>query len=209
MGLAGMPGTWTRLMRKVLSHLAFVVVYLDDICIFSRSMEDHVEHLRWVCEVLRQHKLYARPGKCDFGQSSVDFWGHTISVDGFHVDARKTRAIAEWMEPSNIKDLQRFLGLAGYYRRFVHRFATLVLPLSALVKKDVLWVWDDTQRQAFNAIKLAPQHAPVLRLPDFDKPFIVTTDASHACIGGVLSQLHDGSDLPVASSAFQQETRPA
>ncbi|GMF14672.1 unnamed protein product [Phytophthora lilii] len=198
MGLAGMPGTWTRLMRKVLSHFTFVVVYLDDICIFSRSMADHVEHLWQVCEVLRLHKLYARPDKCDFGQRSVDFLGHTISVDGLHVDARKTRAIAEWMEPSNIKDLQRFLGLAGYYRRFIHRFATLVLPLSGLVKKDVPWVWDDLQRQAFNAIKLALQHAPVLQLPDFDKPFIVTTDASHACIGGVLSQLHDGSDLPVA-----------
>uniref|UniRef100_H3GRH5 Reverse transcriptase n=1 Tax=Phytophthora ramorum TaxID=164328 RepID=H3GRH5_PHYRM len=160
MGLARIPGSWTRLMRKVLSHLAFVVVYLDDICIFWRSMADHVEHLQRVCEVLRQHKLYARPDKCDFGQRSVDFLSHTISVDGLHVDARKTRAIAEWMEPSNIKDHQRFVGLAGYYRRFIHRFATLVLPLSALVKKDVPWAWDDTQRQAFNAIKLALQHAP-------------------------------------------------
>ncbi|OWZ12426.1 polyprotein [Phytophthora megakarya] len=155
MGLAGMPGTWTRLMRQLLSHLLFVVVYLDDICIFSQSMADHVEHLR---------------------QASI----------------------AEWTEPNNVKDLQRFLALAGYYRRFIHQFVTLVLPLSALVKKDVAWVWDDGQRQAFNAIKLALQHAPVLRLPDFDKPFIVTTDASHACIGGVLSQLHDGNDLPVA-----------
>ncbi|KAG2887218.1 hypothetical protein PC119_g19808 [Phytophthora cactorum] len=198
MGLAGMPGMSTRLMRKVLSHLSFVVVYLDGICIFSRSMADHVKHLRQVCEVLREHKLYTSPDKCDFGQRSVDFLGHTISVDGLHVDARKTRAIAEWTEPRNIKDLQRFLGLAGYYRRFIHRFATLVLPLSALVKKDVTWVWEEPQRRAFNAIELALQHAPVLRLPDFDKPFIVTTDASHACIGGVLSQLHDGNDLPVA-----------
>ncbi|ETL88850.1 hypothetical protein L917_12120, partial [Phytophthora nicotianae] len=180
MGLAGMPGTWTRLMRKALSHLVFVVVYLDDICIFSHSMADHVEHLR---------------------QRSVDFLGHMISLDGLHVHARKARAIAKWMEPSNIKELQRFLGLAGYYRRFIHRFAALVLPLSALVKKDVQWVWDETQRQAFNAIKLVLQHAPVLWLPDFNRPFIVTSDASHACISGVLSQLHDGSDLPVAFSS--------
>ncbi|KAE9271682.1 hypothetical protein PF001_g28270 [Phytophthora fragariae] len=198
MGLASIPGTWTRLMRKLLSHLLFVVVYLDDICIFSRSMADHVEHLRQVCEVLRANKLYARPDKCDFGQASVDFLGHTISADGLHVDARKTRAIAEWTEPCNIKDLQRFLGLAGYYRRLIHQFATLVLPLSSLVKKDVAWVWNEHQRQAFNAIKLALQHAPVLRLPDFKKTFIVTTDASHACIGGVLSQMHGGNDLPVA-----------
>ncbi|KAE8960482.1 hypothetical protein PF011_g30075 [Phytophthora fragariae] len=198
MGLTGMPGTWTRLMRKLLSHLLFVVVFLDDICIFSRSMADHVEHLRQVCEVLRANKLYARHDKCDFGQASVDFLGHTISADGLHVDARKTRAIAEWTEPCNIKDLERFLGLAGYYRRFIHQFATLVLPLSSLVKKDVAWVWNEHQRQAFNAIQLALQHAPVLRLPDFEKTFIVTTDASHACIGGVLSQMHGGNDLPVA-----------
>ncbi|GMF21308.1 unnamed protein product [Phytophthora lilii] len=151
-----------------------------------------------LCEVLRANKLYARPDKCDFGQSSVDFLGHTIGADGLHVDALKSRAIAEWTEPGTTKDLQRFLGLAGYYRRFIHNFATLVLPLSSLVKKDVAWVWGEHQRQAFNAIKLALQHAPVLRLPDFDKPFIVTTDASHACIGGVLSQLHDGNDVPVA-----------
>ncbi|POM72700.1 Polyprotein [Phytophthora palmivora] len=162
--------TWTRLMRKLLSHLRFVVVYLDDICIFSRSMADHVEHLRQVCEVLRANKLYARPDKCDFGQPSVDFLGHTISADGLHVDARKTRAIALWTEPSN-----------------------------------AFWASPEHQRQAFNAIKLALQHAPVLRLPDFEKTFIVTTDASHACIGGVLSQMHDGNDLPVAFSSKKLE----
>lgn len=197
-GLAGMPGTWTRLMRKLLHTFRFVVVYLDDICIFSRSMEDHIEHLRQVCEVLRANKLYARPDKCEFGQSSVDFLGHTISSAGLHVDARKTRAIAEWSEPGNAQELQRFLGLAGYYRRFIHGFAQLVLPLSSLVKQNVDWVWDEPQRRAFNSIKLALQQAPVLRLPDFSKPFIVTTDASHDCVGGVLSQMHDGHDLPVA-----------
>ncbi|GMF34374.1 unnamed protein product [Phytophthora fragariaefolia] len=198
MGLAGMPGTWPRLMRKVLSHLAFVVVYLDDICIFSRSMADHVTHLRQVGEVLREHKLYARPDKCDFGQSFVDLLGRTISVNGLHVDARKPRANAEWKGSGNMKDLQRFLGLACYYRQFIHSFATLVLPLGALVKKDVTWIWDKPQRQAFNFIKLALQHAPVLQLPDLGKSFIVTTDASHTCIGGVLSQMHGGSELPVA-----------
>ncbi|GMF61859.1 unnamed protein product [Phytophthora fragariaefolia] len=135
---------------------------------------------------------------CDVGQASVDFLGHTISAEGLHVDARKTRAIAEWAEPSNVKDLQRFLGLVGYYRRFIHQFATLVLPLSSLVKKCVVWVWGDGQCRAFNAIKLALQHAPVLLLPDFDKQFIVTTVSSHVCIGEVLSQLHDGNDLPLA-----------
>ncbi|GMF14584.1 unnamed protein product [Phytophthora lilii] len=134
----------------------------------------------------------------DLASGSVDFLGHTISSEGLHVDARKTRAIAEWKEPGNVQELQQFLGLAGYYRWFIHGFAQLVLPLSSLVKQNVDWVWDEPQRRAFNSIKLALQQAPVPRLPDFDRPFIVTTDASHDCVGGVLSQLHDGHDLPVA-----------
>ncbi|OWZ12813.1 LOW QUALITY PROTEIN: Retroelement pol Polyprotein [Phytophthora megakarya] len=180
MGLAGIPGTWTRRMWQLLHIFRFAMVYLDDIYFFSRSMADYIEHLR-------ENKLYARPDKSDFGQSSVDFLGHTISSRGLRGDARKTRAIAEWPEPTNTKELQRFLGLAGYYRRFIHHFADMVLPLSGLVKKD-----------AFKAIKLALQQSPVLRSPDFQKHFVVTTDASHACIGGVLSQIHDGAALPVA-----------
>lgn len=135
MGLADIPSMWTRPMRKVLNHLGFVVVYLDDICVLSSSMAEYVNHLRQICEVLCEHKLYTRLDKCDFCQSSVDFLGHPVSVNGLHVDARKTRATAAWSEPGNIKDLQQFLGLVGYYRRFIHPFATLVLPLRALVKK--------------------------------------------------------------------------
>ncbi|GMF28719.1 unnamed protein product [Phytophthora fragariaefolia] len=112
--------------------------------------------------------------RCPTLRGSVDFLGHTISAEGLYVDSRKTHAIAAWPEPSTVKELQRFLGLAGYYRRFIHLFAALVLPLSQLTKKDVDWVWSDAQRQAFNAIKLALQHAPVLQLPDFDKPFVFT-----------------------------------
>ncbi|OWZ05570.1 LOW QUALITY PROTEIN: polyprotein [Phytophthora megakarya] len=198
MGLAGMLGTWTRLMRQLLHTFWFVVVYLDDICLFSRSMTEHIEHLREVCKVLRENRLYAHPDKCDFGQNSVDFLGHTISSRGLQVDARKTRAIAEWPEPTNTKELQRFLGLAGYDQRFIHHFADMVLPLSSLVKKDVEWQWQEPQRHAFKAIKLALQQSPVVRLQDFQKHFIVKTNASHACIGGVLSQIHDDADLPVA-----------
>ncbi|GMF23065.1 unnamed protein product [Phytophthora lilii] len=106
-----------------------------------------------------------------------------MGLAGLHVDARKTRAIAEWPAPRNVQELQRFLGHAGYYRRFIHGFAQLLLPLSSLVKKDVVWVWGEPQQLAFSSVKLALQQAPVLRLPDFDKPFVVTTDASHNCVG--------------------------
>ncbi|KAG3071855.1 hypothetical protein PI125_g22646 [Phytophthora idaei] len=195
-GLACMPGTWTRQMRTLLQSFRFVAVYLDDICIFSRSMKEHVEHLRQVCKVLRDNKRYARPDKCDLDQRSVDFLGHTIPRwDSTWMFVRRARLL-NGLNP--VTSLQRFLWLARYYRRFIHGFAQLLLPLSSLVKKNVVWVWQEPQRLAFNAVKLAIQQAPILRLPDFDKPFIVTTDSSHDCIEGVLAQLHDGHDLPVA-----------
>jgi hypothetical protein len=127
MGVGGTQGVWSRLMRVLFGKYDFVVVYLDDICVFSRSMEEHKQHLRVVFEVLRTEKLYAR--------ESVDFLVHTISKDGLHVNKKKTTAIEQWPAPTTVKELQGFLGLAGYYRRFIHRFAGIVLPLSDLVKK--------------------------------------------------------------------------
>ncbi|KAJ0394738.1 hypothetical protein ATCC90586_008852 [Pythium insidiosum] len=201
MGLAGMPGTWSRLMRRIFetSELAaFVVVYLDDICVFSRNMETHVEHLRRVFSILRAEKLYARPSKCNFVQPEIRFLGHIISGAGVRVDPDKTAALANWPTPSNVMDVQRFLGLAGYYRRFVNGFAALVLPLSNLVKASQGWRWTAEEEVAFNAIKTKLLSSPILRLPDTSVPFHVTTDASNTCIGGVLSQVVDGFDHPVS-----------
>ncbi|POM70865.1 Polyprotein [Phytophthora palmivora] len=131
MGLAGMPGVWSRLMRLLFGSFDFVVVYLDDLCIFSRTEPEDVAHLAAVCDVLRLRKLYARFSK------SVNFLGHTVSAEGLHVDERKTRAIEQWPVPLSAKSLQSFLGLCGYYRRFICRFADFVLPLSELLKKDL------------------------------------------------------------------------
>ncbi|GMF24612.1 unnamed protein product [Phytophthora lilii] len=161
--------------------------------------EDSGEYLATAALSLIAENVAAAADPGSIAMLSVPaFLGHTISGAGLHVDVRKTRAIAEWPEPGNVQELQRVLRPAGYYRRFIHGFAQLVLPLSSLVKHNVDWVWDEPQRRAFNSIKLALQQAPVLRLPDFDRPFIVTTDASHDCIGGWLSQMHDGHDLPMA-----------
>uniref|UniRef100_A0AAV1TR19 Reverse transcriptase/retrotransposon-derived protein RNase H-like domain-containing protein n=1 Tax=Peronospora matthiolae TaxID=2874970 RepID=A0AAV1TR19_9STRA len=206
MGLASMPGTWTRLMRKAISRLVPVVECLDDVCIFSRSMSDYVDHLRYVCEILRFNKFCALQDKRDFGQNSIDFFGHTKSSFGLHVDARKTRSVAERAEPGIVTGRQRFYGLSVHYRRFIHHFATLVLPLSLIFKQDAVWTWETAQRQAFDAIKLALQYAPVLHLPDFDKIFLVPTDASRACFN-IASQLHNGNDLPVA--LFCEKRRPS
>ncbi|KAF1314311.1 Retroelement pol polyprotein, partial [Globisporangium splendens] len=198
MGLAGMPGVWSRLMRVLFGKFKFVVVYLDDICIFSRSMKDHAQHLAMVCEVLRHEKLYARLSKCEFGKSSVQFLGHTVTAEGIQVDANKTTAIEKYPTPTTQKTLLSFLGLAGYYRRFICDFARIALPFHRLIKKDAKWTWSSEHDHAFRALKLALQQAPTLRLPDFDCRFTVTTDASGYCMGGVLSQKIDGFDAPIA-----------
>lgn len=198
MGLAGMPGIWSRLMRSLFDKFDFVVVYLDDICIFSKSESAHIEHLRQVCGVLREQRLYAHRDKCSFGLTSVDFLGHTISVEGLSVDKKKTLAIERLSPPKSKKDLLSFLGLAGYYRRFICDFATHALPLSKLTKKDIEWNWGIEQDKAFLNLKLALQQAPVLKLPDFNKKFLVTTDASGYCVGAVLSQHLGTDDHPIA-----------
>ncbi|KAF1313294.1 putative retroelement, partial [Globisporangium splendens] len=161
-------------------------------------MEEHIEHLDVLFEVLRREKLYAHEAKCHFAATSVNFLGHTISAQGLTVDTKKTDAIAKWPTPTSQKELLSFLGLAGYYRRFICNFATLALPLSSLVKKDTKWEWNGPQRMTFNALKDALQRAPVLKLPDIDREFIVTTDASGHCVGGVLSQKYGSADHPIA-----------
>jgi len=199
MGMAGMPGIWSRLMRHLFDKLSFVVVYMDDICIFSTTAEDHARHLAAVCEVLRREKVYARPSKCSFAVDSVDFLGHTISKFGLQVDKKKVRVIEKWPEPTNRKELLSFLGLAGYYRKFIAGYAKVVMPLSELVKPSSTWKWESHHTKAFVTIKLALQQAPVLSLPNFTKSFIVTTDASGRCCGAVLSQLNDkNEDKPIA-----------
>ncbi|POM81488.1 DNA/RNA polymerase [Phytophthora palmivora] len=198
MGVAGMPGPWSRLMHALFDKFEFVVVYLDDICVFSKSMEEHVEHLRAVCEVLRRKQLYTHLSKCSFGQTEVAFLGHMVSQAGISVDPRKTEAITKYPTPTNRKELLSFLGLAGYYRRFIYDFAELARPLRDLTKASTPWNWSKPVEEGYLHLKVALQQAPTLKLPDFKRPFIVTTDASGHCIGGVLSQKYDGADHPIA-----------
>ncbi|KAF0747768.1 hypothetical protein AaE_007595, partial [Aphanomyces astaci] len=199
MGMAGMPGIWSRLMRSLFDKFPFVVVYLDDICVYSKTMDEHVEHVRVVLEVLCNEKLYARLDKCVFGVDKVNILGHTISGDRLQVNSSKVRAIEEWAAPTNRKELLSFLGMAGYYRKFIANYAKLILPISELAKDKVPWEWMDQHNKAFLVVKAALQQAPVLQLPDFDQPFIITTDASGYCCGAVLSQLDaNEEDRPVA-----------
>ena len=179
MGLSVMSGVWSRLMRTLFDQLGtFVVVYLDDICIFSRTMEDHVGHVRAVCAVLHKDKLYARPFKCAFVRNEIAFLGHMVSDEGLRVDSKKTDAIATFQAPTCRKELLSFLGLAGYYRRFICNFARLSRPFRAFTKQITRWSWGEDQQRSFHALNLALQQAPTLKLPGFTYPFIVTTYAS-------------------------------
>ncbi|KAJ9512237.1 hypothetical protein QJQ45_012789 [Haematococcus lacustris] len=200
-GLCNAPATFQRLMNDIfLPHLdQFVLVYLDDILIYSRSEAEHLEHLRTVLGLLRQHQLYANLSKCAFFLPSMDFLGHIISAAGIHPDPAKISAMVQWPVPRNLNDLRSFLGSANYYRRLIHHHAHLILPLTNLLKAETPWSWGPEQQEAFERVKAALASNPVVRPPDFSRPFTVKTDASLYAIGAVLSQRDDnGAEYVVA-----------
>jgi hypothetical protein len=142
-GLTNAPATFQTLMNKIFHELldSFVLIYLDDILIFSKDEKQHIEHLREVFKVLRKEKLYCAPNKCDFFKTSIDFLGHIVSARGIEVDPRKIVTITEWPPPKNVRELRSFLGLANYYRRFIRDFSKLAAPLTTLTKKDEIYRW--------------------------------------------------------------------
>jgi hypothetical protein len=182
----------------------FVIAYLDDILIYSKNEHKHYEHLETILRLLREHKLYAKPSKCEFVKEEIQFLGHVISAQGITPDPEKLTAIDEWPPLRNVKQVQSFLGLANFYRRFVPAFATTAKPLTILLQKGIDFRWTDTEQTSFDAIKHLLTSAPVLQLPDPQRPFIISTDASNYAIGAVLQQ-HDehGNIHPVA---FESKT---
>lgn len=188
-GLTSAPATFMRLMHDVFMPFLdkFVIVYLDDILVYSKTPEDHLEHLRQVLEVLRKHKLFAKLKKCEFGVPTLEFLGHVISGEGIQTDPKKIKSITEWPTPRSSVDVLRFLGLANFYRRFVKDFSKISAPLTALTG-NVQFKWGQPEQQAFEKLKLALTTAPVLIMPDFSKPFIIKCDASQSAIGQVLCQ---------------------
>ena len=141
-------------------------MYIDDILIYSHTADEHVEHLRKVLQVLREHKLLAKPTKCNWFASNVEYLGHRISGDGIAVDTEKVRALADWPVPTTKADVRSFLGLANYYRRFIHRFEHISACLHDLVHDTVpdIVPWTDAHQHAFDTLKHALTHAPVLRI---------------------------------------------
>ena len=195
-GLTNAPSTFMRLMNEVLRAFIgrFVVVYFDDILIYSKSLDEHMDHLRAVFNALRDARLFGNLEKCIFCTDRVSFLGYVVTPQGIEVDKAKIEAIESWPQPKMVTQVRSFLGLAGFYRSFVRDFSTIAAPLNELTKKDVPFVWGTSLEEAFTVLKDKLTHAPLLQLPDFNKTFELECDASGIGLGGVL--LQDGK--PVA-----------
>ena len=189
-GLTNAPAYFMYLMNSVFMPELdkFVVVFIDDILIYSKSEEDHAEHLRIVLQRLREHKLFAKFSKCEFWLNSVPFLGHVVSAGGISVDPSKVQDVLNWEPPKTVSQVRSFLGLAGYYRRFIPNFSQLSKPITKLLKNDTKFEWDKHCNQAFQKLKELLTTAPVLAQPDITKPFDVYCDASGTGLGCVLMQ---------------------
>jgi hypothetical protein len=201
-GLTGAPATFQSAMNRILSSFLrkCALVFFDDILVYSPTWEAHLAHLELVLQLLARDNWQVRLPKCTFGREQIAYLGHVISSAGVATDPAKVAAISSWPVSSSCKELRGFLGLAGYYRKFVRNFGLLAKPLTSLLKKHSVFVWTSVQESAFVALKQALTSAPVLALPDFSRPFTIETDASGSGIGAVLQQ--DGHPLAFVSKAL-------
>jgi hypothetical protein len=166
----------------------FVVVFIDDILIYSKNEEEHANHLRIVLTRLREHQLYDKFSKCVFWLEEIQFLGHVLSAKGIAVNPSKVNDILEWNSPTTVHQVWSFLGLAGYYRRFIPDFSKIVKPITGLLKNDTKFDWSMKCNEAFEHLKVLLTTAPMLAQPDIEKPFDVYCDASGSGLDCVLMQ---------------------
>ena len=200
-GLTNAPAAFQRYMNDIFSDLldVTVIIYLDDILVYSDNPADHTKHVREVLRRLRKHGLYARPDKCRFSTDTVEYLGFILAPEGLKMDPSKVKTIQDWPEPRKVKDIQSFLGFANFYRRFISDYSKIVVPLTRLTRKGVPWSFTDAARKSFEALKSAFTSAPILThwLPD--KQMIIETDASDYALGAILSLQTDSGEIhPVA-----------
>lgn len=190
-GLTNSPATFQTMMNDIFKELideGVVVVYLDDILIFTATLEEHQEVVKRVLKVMRDNKLYLKPEKCSFEQDKVEYLGLIISANKIEMDPVKVEGVSQWPTPTNVKEVQSFLGFVNFYRRFIQDFANIAKPLHNLTKKDLPWMWSKNEQEAFNHLKQRVTTSPILIFPDDNKPFKVEADSSDYATGAVLSQ---------------------
>ncbi|MGH3053837.1 MAG: reverse transcriptase domain-containing protein, partial [Gaiellaceae bacterium] len=199
-GLCNAPATFMRLMNHTFSDYLdkFVLIYLDDLLVFSRTFDEHLHHLDAVLSRLEAQSLYLKASKCEFARHSTDFLGHTVTKDGICMQSAKVLAIQEWPPPTSIPQLRSFLGLVNYYRRFIPHCASTVAPLEALLRKDTPYAWGEPQAVAFATIKKDFTQEPTLLLPDPRQTYHLYVDASDFALGAILTQDQGKGRQPLA-----------
>ena len=188
--LTNAPTAFMDLMNRVFQPYLdrFIIVFIDDILVYSSSLEEHSKNLRIVLHTLRERQLYAKLSKCQFWLDKVTFLGHVISTEGVSVDPQKIEVVVNWKPPKNVSEVRSFLGLVGYYRKFVEGFSKIAAPLTKLIRKDVKYDWVDACQQSFEEVKGRLTSAPCLALPNGRDGFVVYSDASRQGLGFVLMQ---------------------
>ena len=199
-GLRSSPITFVRLINTIFHGMLGkdLFAYLDDLIICSSSVEEHLVKLGKVLARLREVNLKLKMEKCEFLKKKISYLGHQISRDGISMIPDKISAIRDYPVPKSIKQIQQYLGMMGYYRKYIFRFASKAAPLTELLKKDAEFVWKQEQQDAFDSLKSALMSPPILKFPDFEKKFFLATDASMIGIGGCLLQVHDKKLHPLA-----------
>ncbi|CAD6241240.1 GSCOCG00012617001-RA-CDS, partial [Cotesia congregata] len=199
-GLKNAPPTFQRLMNKVLMGMMGrgVFVYMDDIIVYSVTFDEHIAKIEELFDRLRQAGLQLQPDKCHLFRKEINYLGHIISANGVQPDPKKTDAVAKFPTPNNLKKVREFLGLTGYYRRFIDNYAKTSKPLTSLLQKDAVFEWGNNQIEAFETLKNKLITSPILQFPDFSREFIITTDACDYGIGACLSQGEINKDKPVS-----------
>ncbi|KAL4154100.1 hypothetical protein QTP88_001933 [Uroleucon formosanum] len=200
MGLKTSPCSFQKLMNNVMAGIVGIkcLVYLDDIIIYGKGLLNHNEKLRDVFERLRNHNLKIQPTKCEFLKQQCMYLDHIISENGIQPDPEKVKSVLQFSTPTSVKEIKSFLGLSGYYRKFIKSYSLISKPMTNLLRKDVTFNWDTSCQEAFDKLKNILLSEPILQYPDFTKPFIVTTDASGKALGTILSQGEVSQDLPIA-----------
>ncbi|CCO34403.1 Retrotransposable element Tf2 155 kDa protein type 2 [Rhizoctonia solani AG-1 IB] len=211
-GLTNAPAAFQRFMNNLFRDLLdiTVVVYLDNILIFSEDPAEHTKHVRKVLHQLARNQLFCKPSKCHFHVTTVDYLGIQISPQGFSMDEKKVKAVTSWPTPKTVKQVQAFLGFVNYLRRFIPDFSSVAWPLHNLTQKDKPWKWEDPEEHSFQELKRRVTHWPVLAHSDPSKPYFLETNASGVAMGAILSQQsEDGRLHPIAymSKSFNDAER--